>query len=130
MRPAGERAGDLVGDREPTKWITLYSKALTGFSSVERVFCIGPPSAATAAAASHHCHSRPPRLIYVFAGAKLSYFIIARHCSYVVAFRLPYRHAVVSAPTWLLPTWLEKKEKTRRHVRRILRRVFVPLVIK
>lgn len=72
----------------------------THFSSVERVFCIGfarfqpspplPPAVTTVTA-------DPSRLIYVFARAKLSYFIIARHCSYS---RL-YRHAIVSAPRWL-----------------------------
>jgi len=53
-------------------------RALTHFSLVERVFCIGfarfqppppPPTTVT---------TDPSRLIYVFAGAKLSYFIIAR----------------------------------------------------
>lgn len=90
--------------------------ASTHFSSVERVFCIGfarfqppppllplppPPPLLLVTTVT----ANPSRLIYVFVGAKLSYFIIARHCSYS---RL-YRHAVVSAPRWLRPSRREKK---------------------
>jgi len=76
-------------------------RASTHFSLVERVFCIGfarfqppppPPTTVT---------TDPSRLIYVFAGAKLSYFIIAR--AIVASLSRLYRHAVVSAPRWLRP---------------------------
>jgi len=73
-----KRIRSRAADRKLTKWITVL-RASTHFSLVERVFCIGfarfqplpppPPTTVT---------TDPSRLIYVFAGAKLSYFIIAR----------------------------------------------------
>lgn len=116
-----KRIRPRAADRKLTKWITVYFESQHTFRRSSAYFASDslafshppswpllpppppPPPAVTTVTVD------PSRLIYVFAQAKLSYFIIARHCSYS---RL-YRRAIVSAPRWLRSRLGE--EKLARH---------------